>query len=146
MSFKQHSYPLFIEARSSRSLTIIFALLHSLAVFAVMYTYMPWQLKLLAIAVLLTLFGLSVKRATEGITIVWSSEGDWNIRYPNGAYRSAELQRTSVVNRLLIWLHFRDTSGKKFGMVFMRDSLPPDVFRRLRVRLLVDAGTGKAQH
>ncbi len=141
MAFKQHAYPLRIDVRKSYRLIFVVFIFHFVSAVAIAIVDLPWAIKLCC-AVLLTAYLLnSLKSYSQRIFLEWNSDGLWRVKVGDDEAVDAALLGSSVVSRFCIWLHFKSANGKFIGLPLLPDSLSPDVFRRLRVRLQIDGAT-----
>lgn len=132
-------YPL----RPSRRLLGLVAGLHGLALLAIWQAYIPWPYALLASVLLLAAAAHYAWRwrwpgARQVVALAEStpagSEGWW-LQTGDGREHCAQLLPDTVVWRLMLVLRFRAAAGGVFHVVLLPDSLPPEGFRRLYVRL-----------
>lgn len=74
----------------------------------------------------------------------WDSNGVWRLWTRDGRQYEAELQPGSAVYSWLVVLNFNtlagDTKARRFSVLLTPRQLPRDEFRRLRVRLALEAG------
>ncbi|MEW5838574.1 MAG: protein YgfX [Pseudomonadota bacterium] len=92
-------------------------------------------------SVLLTLFLLASAwrfwhGAPKTLALQWAADGAWQVQNEAGQWQAAQLQ--AMASRSWPWwvhLHFRLEDGRGLPLTLFADSLPRDVFRRLRVRL-----------
>lgn len=146
MAFKQHTYPLRIAPVTSKYLMVIIACVYCLSLCSVAWSPLPWVFNLSITVALLLSFACSLKRYRRSVLLVWETPGDWRVSVDNKPGEVARLLGSSIVNRYFIWLHLRSERNRFIALVLARDALPADVFRRLRVRLLIDARKENTRH
>lgn len=139
MSSKGYAVPLRLEPRRSRRLLSAILTAHVVGLIVVFFAGIPGLLRLVLglcvvasalIAVRGHLGGLSVRLA------VWEADGDWSLTRADGLRAAAWLLPESYVSPWLVILRFRGRGvGWRPVLVLLSDSLDPDTFRRLRVRL-----------
>lgn len=133
------SQVLVIRPGTSRTWQGFVLLVHLLAAAAVVAADLPFWLQ----SVGLLLGGLSLAQEVRHGFPFWQpgdiramaldSAGDWHLE--TGAGRlPAHLTPATRVWSVVIWLRFR-TGRRRFWVLVPRDALPPDEFRRLKVRL-----------
>jgi hypothetical protein len=67
------------------------------------------------------------------VSLVWLADGEWRLTERGGATRSGRLRWDSYAHPWLTVLNF--TGARRCSVVLLPDSLDPETFRRLRVRL-----------
>ena len=139
--------PLVIEPQSSRLLLAGLLVLHlgtMLIVFLLNGLPWPGRLFLLGLVVLSGRYywkqviqrqpPKSIKRLT------WRADGEWLLERVTGEKLTAELLPNAYVHPWLVTLALRDgASGEKIRLALFRDALDAELFRRLRVRLRLEA-------
>lgn len=71
--------------------------------------------------------------------LVWEPSGSWQVRCVNGRRYSAWLRGDCLVHPWLIVLNFRLDDSSRRSLMLLPDSLSPEIARRLRVRLRLEA-------
>ncbi|MEO1750901.1 protein YgfX [Thiofaba sp. EF100] len=138
---RKHSPILLLKPRRSPTLVVAILLVHGLGVLALGLSALPgpaaFGLSLtLAASAVLALRGMLPVREMQ-----WGDGATWHLILANGQVRRALLDVQA--SRSLPWwvsLAFRLEDGGRLHVPLPRDALPPDDFRRLRVRLRVEAG------
>lgn len=136
-----------LEPRPSRIQRIIQTLFYVLALVAVLQAAMPFEWQVAAVLLWLGLLLYEVNSWRKPLSVVLLHEriGDWWLADAEGNTSRAGLRR-SMVWRYLVVLDFRtlEGAGPRFRrVVLFPDSVLPDEFRRLRVRLLQGPPPGK---
>ena len=136
-----------LEPRPSRIHRIILIFFYVLALVAVLQAVMPfaWQMAAVLVWLGLVLFELMSWRQPLSVVLLHERIGDWWLADAGGKTWRASLQR-SMVWRYLVVLDFRSLDGvspRRRRVVLFPDSVLPDEFRRLRVRLLQGPPPGK---
>jgi hypothetical protein len=139
MSSARYAAPLRLEPRRSRRLAIGLAAAHGGAL--VLLPLLP-----LGAFVAAALGGLIIlswswnhvlhvaRRADRSlVSLVWLADGEWRLTERGGATRTGRLRWDSYVHPWLTVLNF--TGARRCSVVLLPDSLDPETFRRLRVRL-----------
>lgn len=138
---RKHAPILLLRPRRSPVLVAAILLIHGVGVLAL------WLSSLPALAVLglsLPLVGgavLALRAVLPVRELQWGEGATWRLVLANGPVRRALLD--AQASRSLPWwvtLAFRLEDGGRLHVTLPRDALPPDDFRRLRVRLRVEAG------
>jgi hypothetical protein len=122
-------------------LAIYLVLVHGLGLAVLLPLPVPGWVQLLA--ALLVLAGLVYnllhhlqRRLPWSIREAWWDEQDiWTLTLASGRQVEARLLPDSLVTVSLLVLNFRLGSWRRASLVLPGDSLPPDLQRRLRVRL-----------
>ncbi|HKK13074.1 MAG TPA: protein YgfX [Gammaproteobacteria bacterium] len=73
------------------------------------------------------------------LELVWDADGVWRIRW-QGHWQPARLSAPAHVRRHLVLFTLVLKDGCRVPVVVLPDRLDPDSFRRLRVRLKLEAG------
>lgn len=136
-----------LEPRPSRIHRIILIFFYVLAQVAVLQAAMPfvWQVAAALLWLALVLLELMSWRQPLSVVLLHERIGDWWLADARGKTWRASLQR-SMVWRYLVVLDFRSLDGvspRRRRVVLFPDSVLPDEFRRLRVRLLQGPPPGK---
>jgi len=137
MSSPGYAAALVVEPRPSRGLAALSAVALGAAMLAAA-AFLP-----LALAVPACVFGLGCSfaesaRQSAGGRLEWRADGSWRVATPGGV-RRATLGAGSVSTRWLVVLALRTEAGT-LRRVLPRDALPPETWRRLRVRLRIQGG------
>jgi hypothetical protein len=139
MSSARYAAPLRLEPRRSRRLAVYLAAAHggALALLPLLPLGMP------VVAVLAGLIVLSwawnqathvwLRRDRSIVSLVWLADGTWRLTDRGGTTRVCRLRWDSYVHPWLTVLNF--TGASRCSVVLLPDSLDPETFRRLRVRL-----------
>jgi hypothetical protein len=144
--------PLILEPQSSRLLAAGLMVLHLGAVpiiFLLNGLIWPGKLFLLGlVAVSGVYYWRRVIHAQQPNTVkrlTWRADGEWLLELVSGEKLEAELLPNAYVHAWLVTLIFRrQASGEKIRLVLFRDALEAEMFRRLRVRLRLEAGPAAA--
>lgn len=136
-----------LEPRPSRIQRIILILFYVLALVAVLQAVMPfgWQVAAVSAWLGLFLYEVTLWRHPLPVVVLHERIGDWWLADADGNTSRAKLCR-SMVWRYLVVLDFRTLEGagpRSRRVVLFPDSVLPDEFRRLRVRLLQGPPPGK---
>lgn len=145
MSSSVYALPLRIERRYSRGLAVAVAVVHALAITVLLPLDMAgWWKCLIAVAVIaqgVFTWRRHVSLAAAGAvrTLVWKSEGEWELTRVDGATHSARLRRASYVQPALAVLRFKLEGGGFCAVLLPSDGVEPETHRRLRVGLRLQA-------
>lgn len=155
MSPAGYARPLSIDLKPSRMLAGAAVCLHGGAL--LMIPWLPvsgWLVALLMSVVVISsvhmLAGPTLRVRSKAIVAVqWRGDGSWRLRTRDGEEREARLLADSYVHPWLTVLNFRVSGcvyGRRCSLVLLPDSLEPERFRQLRVRLRLEgasaAGSG----
>lgn len=132
---------LLLRPRPSRATSVVIAGMHGLGLVAVWLSAWPWW-GALALSVALFASGIRLWRMRLPLhELQWGPGESWRLDRGEGEPLRALLDaRASRSLPWWIWLAFRLDGGGRLGCLLPLDSLPADDFRRLRVRLRVEAG------
>lgn len=139
MSSIRYAAPLRLELRRSRRLALCLAAAHAGALACIPLLPLGWLPgALLAALILLSLarsYPLHVLMRGERavVALVWLREGDWHLIERGGREQACRLRADSYVHPALTVLNF--AGERRCSIVLLPDSLDPEDFRRLRVRL-----------
>ncbi len=124
----------------SRRLLGLLIGLHGLALVAIWRAYIPWGWAVLA-SLLVLLAALQYarrwRRPGAGQVVAFAERGtQWWLQTGDGREHLALLQADTLLWRFVLVLRFR-VAGRRLALsaVILPDSLPPEGFRRLYVRL-----------
>lgn len=113
---------------------------HGLALAALMLAALPWWWAALGSVGVLISAWLRWRKPLPLKSIQWGRNGVWQLETPDGRLRAARLDvHGSRSWPWWVFLAFRLDDGRRLGVTLASDSLTKDEFRRLRVRLKVDA-------
>ncbi len=127
-----------LEIQASRLLLRIQFLLHGLALMVLAYPLgVPVWLRLgLFAALVLSLLGLLRSETLAGSrTLLLDADGRWTRLREEGEPEPLELRDDSWVGTRMAVLRFDRERGRPLTVPLLPDSVDPDLFRRLRVRL-----------
>jgi hypothetical protein len=139
MSSTRYAAPLRLDLRRSRRLALYLIAAHAGALALVpLLPLGSLTGLLLAVLILLCLVrNYSARVLMRGghdiVALVWAREGDWRLLERGGRMHVCHVQPGSYVFPGLTVLNF--TGARRCSIVLLPDSLAPDTFRRLRVRL-----------
>ncbi len=68
----------------------------------------------------------------------WKPDGQWLLRHQLTTYQ-VRLSTDSLITPWLTILNFKSNDGRKFTVTIVKDNINKEDFRRLRVRLKVEA-------
>jgi hypothetical protein len=68
----------------------------------------------------------------------WGDGNDWQLTRQDGTTVDTSLQPRVFIHPRLVILRFRQSWRYSFSVVLTADRLDPELFRRLRVRLLIE--------
>lgn len=139
MSSQESAPTLLIRPRRSAILTGFIILTHGLAIACLLVSLPLWVGALAAIGVVYslvyTLNRHALMTADDAITeLAWEGNGDWILVLRNGVRLSAQLLRSAYLHAGLVVLNFV-LNGRNRSIILLPDTLDPDTFRWLRVRL-----------
>jgi len=114
---------------------------HGLAVAALWLAALPGWLAVLGSGGLLISAWMNWRKSLPLSSLQWGGDGLWQLEMSQGSWVGARLNAHG--SRSLPWwvyLDFRLDDGRRLGVTLVADSLSKAEFRRLRVRLKVEAG------
>ncbi len=151
MSSNKSEPPLHVRPHSSRQLALALLLIHAAAMAAVLSLPLPpWLTLAIAGSVIMSLYYtfnthvLGRGRSALG-SAVWEREGDWTLMSAYGEAMPAQLRPTSYAHPRLLLLNFATQAHGSRSLVLMPDSLDARTFRRLLVRLRLQARREKPE-
>lgn len=135
---RTYATPLELELLPSRQQRYFVSLVFILAALSVLI--LPWPLVLrLTVLIVLGLVSYYLLRTFNPCShIMWQSDNHWLLTSHNIRY-AAVLMPESLVTPMLVILLFRDETGRRQSVVIWPDSVDASAFRRLRVRLKLEA-------
>lgn len=137
--------PLYLPLSSSRLLLRWWLLVHVGALSVVLINSVTPVVGLCGI-VLLALHAAWWRRtrlhlSPDGVSALLSlADGRWRVTLRDGSVHEAVLSGNPFVSRTLTAFSLRLAGGRTRHVLIASDSAPPDVYRRLRVRLRFRAG------
>jgi hypothetical protein len=143
--------PLLLELQPSRLLSAGMIVLHlGAAVIVFALNGLPWPGKLFLLGLVVgsgiyywkyvihSQYPNTIKR------LIWRADGEWVLELASGKKLEAELLPNAYVHPWLVVLGFRDMeTGRGRRLALFHDALEAELFRRLRVRLRLEAGTAE---
>ncbi len=112
---------------------------HGLSLLAVWLGPLAAWLRLLLAAGVLVSLWLILKSRAGYAGVSQKPDGSWRLHTREGIEIEVRLLGSSMANPWFVLLHLRaDSSNRLHTVLICRDSLEPDLFRRLRVALRVD--------
>lgn len=145
MSYAGYATPLRIEPRPSRWLAAAILFVYG---GAVLMTLLVPLSRWLAVPTAVAIAGAGwrtfvdrvlMSRAQAIIAVVWRDDGRWELQTRDGRRLPVALLPDSYVHPWLTVLNFRGAARRR-SVVLLPDSLDSQCYRRLRVRLGIDAG------
>lgn len=139
MSSARYAAPLRLEPRRSRRLAVYLAAAHggALILLPLLPLVMPVAAVLAGLIVLSWVWNQAthvlLRRDRSIVSLVWLADDAWRLTERGGATRVCRLRWDSYVHPWLTVLNF--TGARRCSVVLLPDSLDPETFRRLRVRL-----------
>jgi hypothetical protein len=133
-------WPLFLPVRPSSWLTAGLYLAHSGAILALVASSVPMAIQLPIIAGLLASLArvhrLFVSRTSprSAVQLVLNPADEWVVGLANGENVTATLKPMAFVHPLLVVMSFQAVR-QTYRIILTPDTVDPDSFRRLRVRL-----------
>ena len=139
MSSQESAPTLRIRPRRSAILTGFVIFTHGGAIICLLLSLPFWMGALAAIGIVYSLvYSLNrhvLMTVDDAITeLTWESNGEWLVVMRNGTRLSAQLLQSAYLHARLVILNFA-LNGRNRSVILLPDTLDPDTFRRLRVRL-----------
>lgn len=141
MSLKPSDPPLRIEPRVSHYLALGLLLVHAAGIVALASLTLPmWIVLAATLAVCASLYyqlALHVLGRTPRsiLHMVLESDGEWTVMSGSGSVYSARLLSSSLIHPLMMVLNFDVSKIGRRSVVLLPDSLSPQLYRQLLVRL-----------
>ena len=137
-----YATPLLLDLKPSGYVRIYLLCVHLLALVAVWLLPLDWYLQLLILVLLGFSYRYSRRQQAMRYQLLWREYG-WLVRSDDTEY-GAQLLASSMVTAWLTVLSFRLETGQSLSLLILPDSLSPDQYRRLRVRLKVSGNKALA--
>ncbi len=146
MLSSRYATPLFIPIRPSRSLAGFYLLVHLLTIFVLLS--LPLDSRLLLVLIVVVAIGgyrLILRQALllfrdSVVRVEWREQG-WNLCLRDGRELQAELSDHGLLLPWLVILPLKPVQARGiFRVMFFDGRVDADLFRRLRVRLRLQAG------
>lgn len=132
--------PLFISVKPSRWFIAVFYFAYAGAILALTASNLPLIIQILIIAGLLAslIHGhylyINRKNPDSPVQLVLNQAGEWLLSLASGQTVPVVLKPMAFVHPLLVVLTFKAETGS-YRVILTPDTVDPDTFRRLRVRL-----------
>ena len=139
-----YATPLLLEPGPSRTLRVCLILVHAAAVMILPFIPIPlWTALLLICLMLFSLRRATRQHVTRGHpgslrTVQWRAARSCRLYLSSGSAIEASLMPQAFVLPWLVIMHFSSGRGRVHHLVLLPDMLDPQVFRRLRVRLMIE--------
>lgn len=141
MSSNSYADALELRLRPSARMHRLLLVLHAVAL-ALLPFSMRGGLPMLAVAALIAASWLWLRRhpalgfGPRALSrLIWHRDARWTIETATGTAFEAELMDSSRIGAPLQVLHFRCADGRRRSRALLGDELPPELRRRLRMRL-----------
>lgn len=138
---KKRSPLLLLQPRPSKAMVLGVFGLHALALVAVWLSALPWLASLGLTLVLVVSTRVALHALRQVRELQWGAGETWHLQLAGG--RAVRAVLDAQASRSLPWwttLAFRLDGGGRLYCWLPRGSLPADGYRRLRVKLRVEAG------
>ncbi|MEM7292811.1 MAG: protein YgfX [Pseudomonadota bacterium] len=145
MSFLNLAFPLRIEPRPSRWLIAMVYAVHTSVL--ICFASMPLEmLEIIGLSLLVFLSAIQFQRwLMRDIKLQWNTDGSWSGRIDGIDFQDARLDQQSISSRYLIWLYIVPRADSTRVIPILRGSVNRDIFRRLRVRMLIAGDASKSR-
>ena len=142
MSYQESVVPLRIKPRRSRILTGFIIFTHGGAVPLSLMSLPLWAGLVLSSGIVCSLvYTLNrhvLMHGRNAITdLIWDSNGDWRLLTRDGGNHDARLLKSSYLHARMVVLNFA-VDGRNRSVILLSDSLDPETFRKLRVRMQLE--------
>jgi hypothetical protein len=140
----KYATPLSLEPRRSRQLGVFVATVHGSAMLVLPLTGLPL---LVTIAIALAVAGSLLRTWRTHVSLTgpvaihrlrWGEGNDWQLTRQGGTTLHTSLQPRVFIHPRLVILRFRQSPWRTDSVLLTSDRLGPDIFRKLRVRLLTE--------
>ncbi len=141
---RKYATPLLLEPGPSRMLRAWLLLSHLLAISIVPFMSLPLWAGSISISVLLFSLWHSIRlhitlaHRDAVCGVEWFEAHDCQLQLSSGRETRARLMPQVFILPWLVIMHFRCDSGRIRHLVLLPDMLEQEVFRRLRVRLMIE--------
>jgi hypothetical protein len=133
-----YATPLVLEIFPSRLHHILLVNIQALVATSILFLSWDLPLRLLCVVIILSLHYYLLRRSTSCRHLVWQSGNGWLLTINNETIHATLLQESLVTSWLIILL-FRTEPGRSLSVLIWADSVHADTFRKLRVRLKLEA-------
>lgn len=133
-----------LEPGPSRSLRVWLILVHVASIMILPFMSLPvWAVLILLLLMLLSLWRALRMHITLGHpdsvrAVQWREARSCQLRLSSGRDIEARLMPQVFMLPWMVIMHFRSGRGRVHHLVLLPDMLEPEVFRRLRVRLMIE--------
>ena len=136
---KEFASLLTLELRPSAVFNYFWIVVHSLAVFAVVYASIHWYLQIFLLLLLALHFVFQRQAKNQPDKLIWLNGNDWRLYDKNNddEYTQASLTPMSFLSSWLVILVLETENEKRVNVLVLFDSLDTEIFRRLKVRLTI---------
>lgn len=139
---KKQEKGFYLSLGRSRLLLIYSLLAHMLAVLSVgLIIVIPAVKILFIIGIFINQF-LHIRRLgyireykKRPVTLINTMNEYWQIGYADSSKTADLLLKSAWVNRFAVIIHFKSFNKKRLSLLILKDSVDPEQFRQLRVRL-----------
>ncbi|MDQ1363058.1 MAG: hypothetical protein QG652_918 [Pseudomonadota bacterium] len=142
---RAYATPLELELQPSRQQRRLLLIICALCVFSILILPWPFLLQMLCVMLVALSLVLISKNAWHADRLVWQAGNHW-LLVTGDMTTNARLLTESLVTRWLVILLLRTENGAKQTVLIWPDSVRPDVFRRLRVRLKIEGQAMVSEH
>jgi len=140
----KYATPLSLEPRRSRQLGVFVAVVHGSALLVLPFTGLPLPVTaVIALAVAWSF--LQAWRTRVALTgpaairrLRWGKGNTWELTRQDGTTLHTSLLPRVLIHPRLVILRFRQPGWQSCSVVLTVDGEDPEIFRRLRVRLLIE--------
>ena len=135
----KYATPLLLEPGSSRALRAWLMLSHVVALMVLPFTALPlWPLLIIMLVVLLSLSHATMTHPGSVCAVEWFEARACKLQLASGKAIKARLMPQVFMLPWLVIMHFKSDRGRIHHLVLLPDMLDGKVFRRLRVRLMIE--------
>ncbi len=145
---RRYATPLLFEPGPSRTLCTGLILVHVVAIMVLPFMPLPvWAGLMILLLLLFSLWRAIRVHITLGhpgsvCAVQWGEARSCRLRLATGQDVEARLLPQVFMLPWLVIMHFRSSRGRVHHLVLLPDMLEPGVFRRLRVRLMIELNQG----
>lgn len=133
-----------LEPGPSRSLRVWLIVVHIVAIMIIPFMSLPvWTGLIVLLLMLFSLWRAIRVHITLGhpdsvCAVQWREARSCQLRLSSGRDIEARLMPQVFMLPWLVIMHFKSDRGRLHHLVLLPDMLEPEVFRRLRVRLMIE--------
>lgn len=136
--FRTYATPLELDVQFSKYFLYFFVLIIFLSVSCLVIVPVPFVVKILAVSFVVFISSRQYLIFQQPKRIIWHEQNNWKI-IEMGCEHECELLNNSFIMPWLAILNLKLANNKTKSVVIFKDAIDKEQFRKLRVRLKVEA-------